>query len=105
MFYSLDVEPIEQNIARQAKRSGEKLPDRIANKPDLKPGLQLYLQAFFDLDAERTHALSLTPIPWTAIKAYVEFYAFDLEQAEDAFILIRKVDNAHLQRLAKKNPS
>lgn len=94
---------VERNIAKQAMRAGDKMPDRIANAPELKTGLNLFLQAFFDLDAERTHALSLTPIPWTAIKAYAEFYAFDLEQTEDLFFLIRRMDDAHLKRLGEKN--
>lgn len=84
-------------------RVGQPLPDRIANAPELKPGLQLFLQAFFDLDAERTHALTLTPIPWTSIKAYADAYALDEEQTEDLLFLVRRMDDAHLKRLAKKN--
>jgi len=96
--------PIEQNIAKQAMRSGQPLPERIANAPELKPGLSLYLQAFFDLDAERTHALTLTPIPWTSIKAYAEAYEFDDEQTEDLLYHVRRMDDANLQILAKKQP-
>jgi len=84
-------------------RAGAPLPERIANAPELLPGLQVYLQAFFDLDAERTHALSLTPIPWTSIRAYADAYAFDEEQTEDLLYLVRKMDDAHLKRLSKKN--
>ncbi len=94
--------PIEQNIAKQAMRSGAPLPERIANAPELKPGLNLFLQAFFDLDAERTHALTLTPIPWTSIKAYAEAYDFDDEQTEDLLYHVRRMDDEHLKRLAKK---
>lgn len=85
-------------------RSGEEMPERIANAPELQSGLQLYLQAFFDLDAERTHALALTPIPWTSINAYSIAYGLEEEQTEDLLYLIRKMDNAHLARLSKKQP-
>lgn len=95
--------PIEQNIARQAIRAGEPIPDRIANAPELMPGLQLYLTAWLELDSERTHALSLTPIPWTSIRQYATAYRMDDEQAEDLTYLIRRMDNAHLARLDKKN--
>ncbi len=95
--------PIEQNIAKQALRAGAPLPERIANAPELKTGLQIYIQAFFDLDSERTHSLALTPIPWTAINAYANAYRFDEEQHEDLQFLIRKIDNAHLERLRKKS--
>ncbi len=94
--------PIEQNIAKQAVRSGQPLPERIANAPELQTGLNLFLQAFFDLDAERTHALTLTPIPWTSIKAYAEAYDFDDEQTEDLLYHVRRMDDEHLKRLAKK---
>lgn len=79
------------------------MPDRIANAPELMQGLEVYLHAFFDLDAERTHALSLTPIPWTSIKDYAIAYEFDEEQTEDLIYLIRKMDTAHLKRLSSKN--
>jgi len=80
------------------------MPERIANAPELQNGLQVYLQAFFDLDAERTHALALTPIPWTSINGYSTAYKFDEEQTEDLLYHIRKMDNAHLSRLSKKQP-
>jgi len=94
---------IEQNIAKQAMRAGGKLPDRIANAPELKTGLRLYLDAFFDLDAERSHGMGLTSIPWSKIKVYGEFWKFDGEQMEDLFFFIRRMDEAHLARLRKKD--
>ncbi len=94
---------IEQNIAKQAIRSGQPLPDRIANAPELRLGLQLYLDAFFDLDSDRSHGFGPSPIPWSSIKNYCEFYEFDFEQTEEAFFFIRRIDNAHLQRLDKNS--
>lgn len=91
--------PIEQRIAMQAYRAGDKLPDRIANAPQLKRGLELYLQAFFDLDAERSHSMGLTRIPWRSMWAYAQAYGFDDEQREDLFFLLRRMDNAHIDRL------
>jgi len=96
------MKPVEQNIVKQAIRFGEPIPERIANAPELKLGLELYLFAFFDLDAERTHAFSPTPIPWSSIKSYAEFYEFSFEQTEELFFYIREMDNAHLKKIAKK---
>ncbi len=96
--------PIEQNIAKQAFRAGAPMPDRIANAPTLQIGLQLYLQAFFDLDAERSHAMAVTPIPWTSICAYAFAHNLDDEQREDLLFLVRRLDNAHMERLRKKHP-
>lgn len=101
-MYLLDLGPIEQNIAKQAMRAGQPLPDRIANAPELKPGLELYMQAFFDLDSDRTHVLAPTPIPWSSVKDYAIAWGFDEEQTEDLFYLIRKMDNKHLERLSAK---
>lgn len=83
-------------------RAGQPLPDRIANAPELEPGLQLYLQAFFDLDSERTHAVGLTPIPWTSIATYAQAFQFDEEQTEDLYFFVRKLDSEHLKKLAAK---
>lgn len=96
--------PIEQSITKQAKRSGRPIPDRIKNAPKLsRPGLQLYLDAFFELDSERSHSLSLTPIPGSCIRSYADYYEFDHEQAEDLLFLIREMDAENLQRLKSKN--
>ena len=100
----LDLAPIEQNIAKQALRSGEPLPDRIANSPELIEGLQLYITAFFDLDSERTHSFALTPIPWSCIDRYAVAYGFDEIQYEDLHYFLRRMDNAHLARLKQKQP-
>jgi hypothetical protein len=95
----------EQAIAKQAMRAGQALPDRIANAPELQDGLQLYLQAFFDLDCERSHSQGLTSIPWTSVSAYAQAFGFDEEQTEDLHFFIRKLDSEHLKRLDKKQKS
>jgi hypothetical protein len=65
-------------------------------------GLQLYLNAFFDLDSERSHGNGLTPIPWTSIMNYAKAFDFDNEQTEDLIFFIRKLDSEHLNILAEK---
>lgn len=84
---------------------GQPLPDRIANAPELITGLQLYLQAFFDLDSERSHAMGVTRIPTSRIREYSTYYEFDDEQAEDLLYLIKKMDTDHCDRLAEKAKS
>lgn len=98
----MDLSPIEQNIARQAMLSGQPLPDRIANAPELIIGLQLYLIAFFDLDSERDNSMSLRRIPWSAIDRYATRYEFDSEQYDDLHYFIREMDTEHLKRLKSK---
>jgi hypothetical protein len=98
----LELGPHEQAIARQAMRAGQPLPDRIANAPELEEGLQLYLQAFFDLDSERTHGMGLSPIPWSSMADYARTFDFDGEQTEDLFYFVRRLDSEHLKRLGEK---
>ena len=98
----LDLGPIEQTIAKQAMRAGQPLPDRIANAPELKTGLNIYITAFFELDCERSHAMAPTAIPWRSIKEYAIAYDFDNEQTEDLMFFIRKMDTEHLKRLSAK---
>jgi hypothetical protein len=105
LLYILEVKSIEQNILKQAIRFGQPIPERIINAPELRLGLRLYFNAFFDLDAERSHALALTPIPWTSIMHYARAYELDEEQTEDLVYFIRYMDNVNLDRLRKKNPS
>ena len=95
--------PHEQAIAKQAIRAGQPIPERIANAPELRLGLQLFIQAFFDLDSERSHSMGLVAIPWTSINDYAKAYNFDEEQTEDLFFFIRKLDTSHLKRLESKN--
>lgn len=92
----------EQTIAKQAIRAGRPLPDKIANAPELKLGLSLYMQAFFDLDSERSHSSGPSPIPWTSIKQYSEAWDFDEEQTEDLLYLVREMDKFNLKRIAEK---
>lgn len=99
----LDLGSSEQHIAKQALRSGEAIPDRILNAPVLEQGLAFYLNAFFDLDAERSQGMSLGHIPWIATLTYGTYYGLDTEELDDLFFLIRELDNAHLKRLDAKS--
>lgn len=98
----LELGPIEQNIAKQAMRAGQPLPDRIANAPELIDGLQIYLNAFFDLDSDRTHVFSPTAIPWSSIHSYAIAFELDDEQTHDLFYFIKRMDSKHLERVAIK---
>lgn len=98
----MELGSIEQSIAKQAIRAGQPLPDRIANAPELQQGLQLYMQAFFDLDSDRTHALAPTAIPWASIQNYAVALGFSEEQTEDLHFFIRRIDSEHLARVSAK---
>lgn len=102
MFYLLDMGHLEQSIAKQALREGQPLPERIKNSPELKPGLELYINAFFDLDTERNHGNGLCAIPISSIAGYARMFDFDKEQTEDLLYFIREMDDAHISRMKQR---
>lgn len=87
---------------RQAIQARKPIPANIQNAPELTLGLQLYLQAFFDLDSERSHAFSLVRIPGSKVREYAREFDFDEEQSELLAFYIAEMDGAHLARLKKK---
>lgn len=91
--------PHEQTISKQAIRAGQPIPPRIANAPELHIGLELFLNAFFDLDGERQAGFSIGPIPWSKIKEYCTAYGFDEDLSEDLMYFVKALDNAHMKRL------
>lgn len=98
----------ELGFIRQAYLTGRPLPERIANAPDLKEGLALYLQAFFDLDSERNHGFGLAKIPWSKAWQYAEACGLNGEWAWYLTYLVSKLDEVNLGYLektrAKNNP-
>lgn len=98
----LELGNIEQNIAKQAIRAGQPIPERIENAPSLRLGLLFYLQAFFDLDAERSQGMNLGRIPWSAVQTYAVYYELDEDQTDCLHHFIRVMDTAHLKRLSEK---
>jgi len=102
LLHDADVQPVvESAILKQIKRFGGKTPDRITNKPKLAPGLTLFLEAFYDLDTERSLA-DLQPIPWSKIVEYGQFHGLGKAEVSDLLYFIREADNAYLQRLAAR---
>ena len=85
---------------RDCVRAGEDIPERIANAPELRLGLLLYIQAFFDLDSTRDYGKAIS---WLAIRDYSGYYELDAEQEEALVYHIRKMDTAYLERLSKEN--
>lgn len=105
MFYVLELGEIEQNLVKQAIREGQPIPERIANRPTIEPGSELYLQAFFDLDSERSHQYNYTSIPFLAIVNYASYLGVDAETADDLVYYVREIDREHIERLKKKEPN
>jgi len=102
LAYLFDLAPVQQSVVKMMLREGKEAPEAFVNAPELRPGLQLYLEAFFELDSERTHNDTLNPIPSSKIREYARDYEFDEEQSEDLLYFIRILDGEHLKRLGKR---
>ena len=98
----MDVAPLERTILRQIVRDGGKVPDKFANAPELRQGLQFYIEAFFELDSDRDFGEIPGRIPWTAIHAYSKANELDEDQTADLFYLVRQLDDEHMKRQAER---
>lgn len=98
----MDVAPLERTILRQIVRDGGKVPDKFANAPELRQGLQFYIEAFFELDSDRDFGEIPGRIPWTAIHAYSKAFELDEEQTADLFYHVRQLDGEHMKRQAER---
>lgn len=100
---------LEADLIRQATSQGHPIPDRIANKPQLDIGLQLYYTAFFNLTTCRPSGFGVCPIPWTAIREYALTFEFDSYQEEALYSHIRSMDSVfmkfHEDKADKKTPN
>ena len=89
---------------QSAKKLGKKLPKvGTGNEPTLLAGLEFYIDAFIDLDTERSHAMGWTRIPWHSIVRYAEFYQLTEDQSDDLVYFVNKMDLAHIEELEKKD--
>ena len=78
------------------------LPRKIAEAPALFQGLELYYDAFLELNSCRTTGFGLGPIPWTAMCDYAEAFELDEEQKDDLFYYVRAMDVAYLEHQARR---
>jgi len=102
LLYTLEQGEVEQRLIKQSLKMRKPLPKKIQNAPELNLGLELYWNAFWDLSTCRSTGFGAGPIPWLAILEYTRTFEFDEEQQEDAFYLVRVMDNAYLNHHADK---
>lgn len=68
-------------------------------------GLELFMEAFWELTTCRSLSMAEGPIPWTAIRSYCDELELWGEQRDDMFFHIRALDNEYLKhRNAKRAP-
>ncbi len=91
---------VGDSLAAQMERDGVEVPKQVSDQPKLLSDLQCYVDAFYELDTERSHQFGLVRIPWSSIVAYGDRYDFDVDEL---VFFIRKMDDAHLSKLRSSN--
>lgn len=86
-------------------RDGLPLPKKLANAPELEPGLQFYLGAFYDLDSCRQAGFDIGPIPITAIMLYGQLVGCEGEDYDDLINHVRALDGVYMEHMRKKQKS
>jgi hypothetical protein len=96
----------EEFLMQQARRAGMRnLPDRLANAPEVRDGLQLFYLAFLELTTCRGLGYaSAGPVPWMAVDRYCERHEITGEQCEDMHYFVAKMDEAYLKWQRAKSP-
>lgn len=90
---------VEDAIIEQCDKDGRELPPKIANRPELWFGLDLYWKAFWDLTSDRVIGMEEGSIPTMTILQYACYYDFN-----DHLLLqyVRSMDNAYLRHFRAK---
>lgn len=85
-------------MLKAANERGQPLPDWAQSPPEIAPGEDWYLQAFWDLGTERQLGYgSLGPIPWSRIVAYGERAGLSSGTVDVLVEVVQALDGAYLR--------
>lgn len=93
----------EAKIIAQAKKMNMPLPDKIANRPVLGMGLQLYYRAFTDLHTDRGLGMGEGPIRWTAINSYGYRHGYVEDEFDRLVDIVQAMDRAYRRETDKSH--
>jgi len=79
------------------------LPEAIRNAPVLNLGLQLYFEAYCELDSERSTGWGVGRIPWSSVQAYAQYNGYTSDQTDRLHNHVRAMDQAHREYLDKQS--
>lgn len=103
LLYWLEQGPTEKAILQACARERRPPPARIANAPDLLPGLELFYLAFMDLTSCRGQGYGTEgPISWLTIDDYAARCGYLGEQREDLIYHMQRMDAEYLKYKTKK---
>lgn len=103
--YDLEQSKAEKTVVQQARLNNLPVPEKMKNKPMLRPDLRFFWMAFLDLSSERTMGMSEGPIPWSAAVSYANWHGLSHEETEDLWFLIGRMDEAYLRKRQEEQQS
>ena len=80
-----------------AQAKGRDLPEWYLDEPEIWPGDDFYLSAFYELSTTRSLAFATGPIPWHHIVGYADQAGLDEDMSGTFHAVIRAMDNAYLK--------
>ena len=81
------------------------IPDVIKNAPEIPLGLELFYNAFSELNSSRQFGFSEGPIPWKAVHDYCCANEICGEQKDDLFFYVAELDDEYLSILKERSSS
>lgn len=93
----------EAKIRELAKKTGQRLPDKILNKPHLLIGLDFYWRAFWECASDRIIGMAEGPIPWSSIDRWALRYEVEGEDFERLVFLIKAMDEVYIEHRTKSH--
>lgn len=76
----------------------------LENRPDLLPGLWMYIRAFMDLQSDRQIGMDAGPIPWTSIVNWCHLNGmYDINDIETTVRYIRAMEQAAHDVIKKRS--
>lgn len=82
---------------------GMPIPNRIQNAPELRLGLQLFFNAFAELDTEREGSGENSRIPLSAVRDWAVYNELGEDQRDDLLHHVRAMDAAYRQYMKGKS--
>lgn len=79
------------------------IPDSIRDAPELRLGLQLFLNGFMDLTGSRPSGFGISPIPWHMITDYCDRLGLSGDQTEDMIRHVQALDTVYIEKKTKKD--
>jgi hypothetical protein len=79
------------------------IPEKLANPPQITLGDEFYLEAYLELDTERSKSMGIERIPFSSIVLYGQFYGLSFDECSELLFVVRLIDNAMVKYYNEKN--